>query len=86
MPQQSHPAYLPHPGYAPQPHALPHEQPVYLPSPAQSQYRGALDVVVEPVYSLPHHPQQHIRRAPVAQLESPKGSGVRSLAQKAKVV
>ena len=89
VPQQAQPAYLPHPGYAPQPHALPQ----YEPAPAlahypqqQAQYRGALDVVAEPVYSLPYHPQQQVRRAPVAQLESPKGSWVRRLAQKAKVV
>ena len=86
-PQQA-PVYLPHPGYAPAP-ALPYQEPApalaHYPE-QQPQYRGALNVVAEPVYRLPHHPHQHIQRGAVAQLESPRGSWVRRAARKAGVV
>ena len=83
MPQTPQPHYLP-PGYA-QPYLPPpQQQPAYLPAPQHAQYRGALDVVAEPVpYALGYHPQpQQVQRGAVAQLESPKASLVRRMARR----
>lgn len=95
MPQ---PYYPPAPAYAlPPQYAAPaghlaapphHQAPAmqYHPAPAiehhQAQYRGAIDVVAEPVYHAPQ--QQRIARGAVPQLESPQSAGlIRRMARRA---
>ena len=94
LPQPA-PNYPPQPQYAPAPqYALPpqYAPPGYLPAPQhqaylaaphaqhQAEYRGAIDVVAEPVH---YAPQQRIARGAVPQLESPQSAGlVRRMARR----
>ena len=82
-PQYAPPQYAPAPQYALPPQyapaghlPTPQHQP-YLPAPHaqhQAEYRGAIDVVAEPVHYAPQ--QQRLARGAVPQVESPQSAGL----------